>query len=46
MGLFSRRRDDASTDSDESILASDADADAFTTTLTEVLISRLRDGSS
>ena len=25
---------------------SDADADAFTTTLTEVLISRLRDGSS
>ena len=27
MGLFSRRRDDASTDSDESILASDADAD-------------------
>ena len=27
MGLFSRRRDDASTDSDESILASDAGAD-------------------
>ena len=27
MGLFSRRRDDASTDSDESILASDAEAD-------------------